>query len=80
MLTNVVLVCSESSDMSCGIDLMPRQGLLYFPKCATKQGQVILKQFVNALKVEEHKKSDGRALSVAWGALVCLPCIRYAAP
>ena len=76
MLVLVVLNFSKSTDMDNGLDLTSQQGLLFFPKCASKQGEEIVKQFVHALKVEKVEKINDGSLALIWGILVCLPCIR----
>lgn len=76
VLTQVVLNFSKSSDMSYGLDLVSQQGLLFLPKCASKQGKVMMEHFVDALKSEKDEKFDDHSLTLVWGVLVCLPCIR----
>ncbi|XP_048578586.1 small subunit processome component 20 homolog isoform X2 [Nematostella vectensis] len=53
------------------VSVESKKGLLLFPKAATKAGKVITERFLEVLQVKSNS-----CLALAWGSLVCLPCIR----
>lgn len=75
MLTEVILHSIEAD--SSGLELGSLQGLLFFPKCGTKQGKQILQSLLDNLTADQDTLMDNSRLSVIWGTLVCIPCIRW---
>ena len=75
MLTEVIL--HSSSADSSGLELDRLKGLLFFPKCGTKQGGRILQAFLDNLMIHEEALMDKDRLALMWGSLVCIPCIRW---
>ncbi|EDO33281.1 predicted protein, partial [Nematostella vectensis] len=57
------------------VSVESKKGFLLFPKAATKAGKVITERFLEVLQVKSNS-----CLALAWGSLVCLPCIRYVNP
>ena len=74
MLTEVVV--NSSATDSCGLDLETQKGLLFSPKCGTKHGGKILQAFLGNLVATDDHLLDSNWLSLMWGCLVCIPCIR----
>lgn len=74
ILTETIL--TDLSDEGVGLKLSSKQGLLYFPKCGTKQGGRILKRFLDILKFEEQAVLDLDSVALIWRVLICIPCIR----
>lgn len=81
-IQDIILILTEvifqtASADSSGLDLAPLKGLLFFPKCGTRQGAKILKVFLDAVTIENKAVLDKSKLSLTWSSLVCIPCIRY---
>ncbi|XP_068744813.1 small subunit processome component 20 homolog [Montipora capricornis] len=73
MLTEVILhTCTV--DVS-GLQLGNIQGLLFFPKCGSKQGAEILEAFLDNLTVQSDVLVENSQLSLIWGTVLCLSCI-----
>lgn len=75
MLTEVILRSSTAD--SSGLELGRLKDLLFFPKCGTKQGGQILQAFLDNLMIHDEALMDKDRLSLMWGTLVCIPCIRW---
>ena len=75
MLTEVI-VHSTTADIS-DLKLGSLKGVLFFPKCGSKEGGQILKAFLDNLKIDEDVLVDNGRLPLIWGTLVCIPCIRW---
>jgi len=75
MLTEII-VHSTTAD-STGLELGSLKGLIFFPKCGTKQGGQILQAFLDNLTIDGDILMDENRLSLIWGTLVCIPCIRW---
>lgn len=81
-IQDIILILTEvifqtASADSSGLDLARLKGLLFFPKCGTRQGAKILKVFLDAVTIENKVVLDKSKLSLTWSSLVCIPCIRY---
>ena len=81
-IQDIILILTEvifqtASADSSGLDLASLKGLLFFPKCGTRQGAKILKVFLDAVTIENKAVLDKSKLSLTWSSLVCIPCIRY---
>ena len=75
MLTEVI-VHNATADTS-GLELASLKGLLFFPKCGTKKGGQILQAFLDNLTIDTESLMDKSRLSLIWGTLLCIPCIRW---
>lgn len=74
ILTEVIV--HNTSLSSDGLDLGNLKGLLFFPKCGTKQGAKILRAFLDNVTIDGKTFLDKGRLSLIWSILVCIPCIR----
>lgn len=59
-----------------GLDLGNLKGVIFFPKCGTKQGGKILWAFLDNVALDDGTLLDKSRLCLIWSILVCIPCIR----
>ena len=80
-IQDIILILTEvifqTASADSRLDLASLKGLLFFPKCGTRQGTKILKVFLDAVTIENKAVLDKSKLSLTWSSLVCIPCIRY---
>ena len=76
LILTEVIVQNASTDSS-GLDLGSLKGLLFFPKCGTRQGGKILRAFLDNITIDNKTLLDNSRLSLTWSVLLCIPCIRY---
>jgi len=74
ILTEVIVQNASRSEV--GLDLGSLKGLIFFPKCGTKQGGKILRAFLDNLTLDDGTLLDKNRLCLIWSVLVCIPCIR----
>ena len=74
ILTEVIVQNAPRSEG--GLDLSSLKGMIFFPKCGTKQGGKILQAFLDNLTLDDGTLLDKNRLCLIWSSLVCIPCIR----
>lgn len=73
ILTEVIVQNAPRSEG--GLDLSSLKGMIFFPKCGTKQGGKILQAFLDNLTLDDGTLLDKNRLCLIWSILVCIPCI-----
>ena len=73
ILTEVIVQNALRSEG--GLDLSSLKGMVFFPKCGTKQGGKVLRAFLDNLALDGTLLDKNR-LCLIWSILVCIPCIR----